>query len=106
VQKILRSKTSVTDIRSATIIDFSYASVLAIFAWLNNTPMSTTWAFLGLIAGREVAIATIDKVRPLPATLKIIGGDASKALFGLLVSVTLAVGLPRLAEAMHIAAGN
>jgi phosphate/sulfate permease len=106
VQKILRSKTSVTDIRSATIIDFSYASVLAIFAWLNNTPMSTTWAFLGLIAGREVAIATIDKVRPFPATLKIIGSDASKALFGLLVSVTLAVGLPRLAEVMHMSAGN
>lgn len=106
VQKILRSKTSVTDIRSATIIDFSYASVLAIFALVNNTPMSTTWAFLGLIAGREIAIATIDKVRPFPSTLKIVGLDAGKALFGLVVSVVMAVGLPRLAEAMHGAVGG
>jgi hypothetical protein len=98
VQRILRSKTNVVDIRSATIIDFSYASILALFAWVNNTPMSTTWAFLGLIAGREFAIATIDKIRPLGATMRINMSDAGKAAFGLVVSVVLAVGLPRLAQ--------
>ncbi|MEZ5920603.1 MAG: hypothetical protein R3C60_04540 [Parvularculaceae bacterium] len=100
VQKILRSKSNVTDIRSATIIDFTYASILAYFAYVSNTPMSTTWAFLGFIGGREIAIATIDKVRSPGATMKIIGMDAGKALFGLVVSVVLAVGLPRLAAAM------
>jgi len=100
VQKILRSKSNVTDIRSATIIDFTYASILAYFAYVSNTPMSTTWAFLGFIGGREIAIATIDKVRSPGATMKIIGMDAGKALFGLVVSVGLAVGLPRLAAAM------
>ena len=101
IQKILNSKTSVTDIRSATLIDFFYASILAYFAYVSNTPMSTTWAFLGFIGGRELAIATIDKVRSPGATLKIIGMDASKALFGLVISIGLAVGLPRLAAAMH-----
>lgn len=100
VQKILRSKSNVTDIRSATIIDFTYASILAYFAYVSNTPMSTTWAFLGFIGGREIAIATIDKVRSPGATMRIIGMDAGKALFGLVVSVGLAVGLPRLAAAM------
>jgi hypothetical protein len=100
VQKILRSKTSVTDIRSATIIDFTYASILAYFAYVSKTPMSTTWAFLGFIGGRELAIATIDKIRSPGATLKIVGTDAGKALFGLVISVGLAVGLPRLAAAM------
>jgi len=103
VQKILNSKTSVTDIRSATLIDFFYASILAYFAYVSNTPMSTTWAFLGFIGGRELALATIDKVRSPGATLKIIGMDASKALFGLAVSVGLAVGLPRLAATMTTA---
>lgn len=98
VQKILRSKTGVTDIRSATIIDFTYASVLWFFFTLNSTPMSTTWAFLGLIAGREFAIATIDRVRPVGATLRIVAVDAAKAAFGLVVAVVLAVGLPRLAQ--------
>ena len=104
VQKILRSKTSVTDIRSATIIDFTYASILAYFAWVSNTPMSTTWAFLGFIGGRELALATIDKVRAPSATFDIIARDAGKALLGLVISVGLAVGLPLLAKAMHQAA--
>ena len=101
VQKILNSKTSVTDIRSATLIDFFYASILAYFAYVSNTPMSTTWAFLGFIGGRELALATIDKVRAPGATIRIIGMDAGKALFGLVVSVGLAVGLPRLAAYLH-----
>lgn len=104
VQKILNSKTSVTDIRSATLIDFFYASILAYFAYVSKTPMSTTWAFLGFIGGRELALATIDKVRSPGATLKIIGLDASKALIGLGISVGLAVGLPRLAATITVAA--
>lgn len=100
VQKILRSKTSVTDIRSATLIDFTYASLLAYFAYVSNTPMSTTWAFLGFIAGRELAVATIDNVRSPGATAKIVVMDASKALIGLVISVGLAVSLPKLAEGM------
>ncbi len=100
VQKILRSKTNVVDIRSATIIDFTYASVLAFFAYVNNTPMSTTWAFLGLIAGREFAIATIDKIRSPGETFKIVASDAAKAAFGLVISVVMAVGLPRLAQTL------
>lgn len=98
VQRILRTKTSVSDIRSATIIDFTYASLLAYFAYVSKTPMSTTWAFLGFIGGRELAIATIDKIRSPGATLKIISMDAFKALIGLVISVGLAVSLPRLAE--------
>lgn len=100
VQKVLKSKTGVTDIRSATIIDFTYASILAFFFALNDSPMSTTWAFLGLIAGREFAIATIDKVRSTGATFRIVAIDAGKAAFGLIVSVVLAVGLPRLAQSL------
>jgi hypothetical protein len=100
VQKILRTKSNVVDIRSATIIDFSYASILAFFAYVNNSPMSTTWAFLGLIAGREFAIATIDKIRSPGETFKIVATDAAKAGFGLVISVAMAVGLPRLAQAL------
>lgn len=97
VQRILRTKTAVTDIRSATIIDFTYASLLFYFKELNNIPMSTTWVFLGLMAGREVAIATLDKVRSPGATFQIVFSDAGKAFFGLVISVILALGLPRLA---------
>ncbi|WP_425410423.1 hypothetical protein [Hyphococcus sp.] len=100
VQRILKTKTSVSDIRSATIIDFTYATLLFYFKEMNNIPMSTTWVFLGLIAGREFAIATIDKVRAPGDTAKIVGMDAAKALFGLVISVIMAIGLPLAAQAL------
>ena len=104
VQKILLTKTSVTDIRSATVIDFIYATLLYIFSgeleWLgiDKVPMSTTWVFLGLIAGREFSIATIDKVRSVGATAKIVGMDLAKATLGIVISVGLALSMPWLAQ--------
>lgn len=56
IQQIVKAKTNTVDIRSATIIDFLYALILLFFKELSNVPMSTTWVFLGLLAGREIAI--------------------------------------------------
>lgn len=54
IQKIVTSKTNTTDIRSATVIDFIYGIILLVFKEMNNVPMSTTWVFVGLLAGREL----------------------------------------------------
>lgn len=56
IQEIVRAKTNTVDIRSATIIDFLYALILLFFKEFSKVPMSTTWVFLGLLAGREIAI--------------------------------------------------
>ena len=56
IQKIVKMKTNVQDPRSATIIDIIYAFLLLYFINLNNVPMSTTWVFIGLLAGREIAL--------------------------------------------------
>jgi Co/Zn/Cd efflux system component len=56
IQKIVKSKTNTADIRSATMVDFVYGIVLLFFKEFSNVPMSTTWVFLGLLAGREIAI--------------------------------------------------
>lgn len=56
IQKIVKAKTNTVDIRSATIIDFLYAIILLFFKEFSKVPMSTTWVFLGLLAGREMAI--------------------------------------------------
>lgn len=106
VQRILKSKTNVTDIRSATIIDFTYACLLFYFKEMSNIPMSTTWVFLGLIAGREFAIATLDKIRSVGATAQIVGMDAAKALTGLVISVVLALSLPPLAQMLAAQVGG
>ncbi|WP_293610424.1 hypothetical protein [Ponticaulis sp.] len=98
VQRILKTKSNVTDIRSATIIDFLYATLLFFFKELNDLPMSTTWVFLGLIAGREYAFALTHKVVTLGAAVLDTFSDLGKAFIGLVISVDLAVGLPLLAQ--------
>ena len=45
------------DIRTATFIDAVYALLLFVFKEMNNLPMSTTWVFVGLMGGRELAMA-------------------------------------------------
>ncbi len=89
IQSIVKSKTNTQDIRSATIIDLTFAIILFFFKELNNIPMSTTWVFLGLLAGREIAIKYFG-YRSVPnATLKNLGFDLGKVFLGLGISVGL-----------------
>lgn len=94
IQKIVLAKTHTVDVRAATIVDLIYAVVLYYFKELNDVPMSTTWVFLGLLAGRELAIAFVTDLRERGVAALDVGSDAGKALIGLVISVVLAVGLP------------
>lgn len=94
IQKIVLSKTHTTDVRAATIVDLIYAIVLFYFKELNDVPMSTTWVFLGLLAGREMAISFVTALRERGAAMIDVGSDAGRALIGLIISIILAVGMP------------
>ena len=59
IQTVVLEKTGTRYARSATIINVIYAAVLFYFKELNDLPMSTTWVFVGLLCGRELAIATM-----------------------------------------------
>lgn len=98
IQKVVTSKTNTQDIRSATIIDFCFGIVLLLFKEWSKIPMSTTWVFLGLLAGREIAMSVRLQSRPMPETLRMVARDGMKVTAGLAVSVALAMGLPRVAE--------
>ncbi|WP_306252422.1 hypothetical protein [Parvularcula sp. IMCC14364] len=100
VQKILRAKTAVTDIRSATVIDFIYATLLFFFKEVSDIPMSTTFVFLGLIAGREYGFTIMTKAISYVKTSRLVLSDASKAVIGLVLSINMAVGLPFLAKSL------
>ena len=95
IQDIVRAKTNTADIRSATFIDFFYGIVLLVFKqnilglWDAKLPMSTTWVFIGLLAGREIAMAyRLDNKLTLDE-LKGIGMDLLKVFLGLAISVLL-----------------
>jgi hypothetical protein len=100
IQQVVTSKTNTHDIRSATIVDFVFGLILLVFKEWSRIPMSTTWVFLGLLAGREIAMAVRLQARPLPDTFRLIGRDGLKVATGLAVSVALALGLPPLADAL------
>ena len=53
-------KKNAQDPRSANIIDIIFALLLLYFIKLNNIPMSTTWVFIGILAGRELCIAQLE----------------------------------------------
>ena len=83
IQHIVLEKTGTRYVRSATIIDFCYALVLLVFREVSNVPMSTTWVFVGLLAGREFAVKRQGQVFPVVAK------DFSKMMVGLAVSIVI-----------------
>lgn len=91
IQKVVTSKTNTHDIRSATIVDLLYGVVLYFFKIQSNVPMSTTWVFLGLLAGRELAFAlSRTEATTFKRAFKLARKDIVKAGFGLGVSVIIA----------------
>jgi hypothetical protein len=102
IQSIVTEKSEVTDIRSASIIDFAYLIVLFVFKEMSNVPMSTTWVFIGLLGGRELAMRLSARVSnrqeaegtmSLRTTILMVVKDLSYATIGLLVSITLAIAI-------------
>ena len=96
IQDIINEKTNVADVRAATLVDLVYAVILFYFKMYNNVPMSTTWVFIGLLAGREFAIALgkHGKAKKRSAWLvrafRLARKDMFKAFAGLIVSLILA----------------
>lgn len=99
IQNIVTSKTNTADIRSATIVDFTYGIILLVFKSWSSIPMSTTWVFLGLLAGREFAIAYVSQLRKPKEVRNVVLNDMTKALIGLAVSLVLAFSAPYLKDA-------
>lgn len=91
IQKIVKMKTNVQDPRSATIIDIIYAFLLLYFINLNNVPMSTTWVFIGLLAGREIALYQRLRFESPKKMYKHIIKDLYKVTLGLIVSIVVVV---------------
>jgi hypothetical protein len=98
IQKIVLSKTNTTDIRAATLVDLFYGIILFIFKELNDIPMSTTWVFLGMLAGREIAIAYVAGLRSRMEAVWDVASDVIRAGIGLVISVILAIFLPAMAR--------
>lgn len=93
IQRIIVEKTGSRFIRSATIIDIVYAAILLIFKEMHNVPISTTWVFVGVLCGREFAIATTHANYKLGNVFPLVGRDFLKMMVGLAVSVAIVLAI-------------
>ena len=93
IQNIVKLKTNTQDVRSATIIDCVYACILLYFQNVNNIPMSTTWVFLGVLAGREIALYNRLRFITEKKVYKHLVKDFTKAIVGLAVSIAVVFAL-------------
>jgi hypothetical protein len=96
IQKIVNEKTRISDVRAATLTDLIYSLLLIYKLFISTIPMSTTWVFLGVIGGREIAVNFMRNKQGRKhntKAIKLIGKDMLAALIGLAVSVLLAIGV-------------
>lgn len=98
IQQVVSEKVRISDVRAATLIDFSYVLLLIYKLFISSVPMSTTWVFLGVIGGREIAVSLIRRKagkKHKVKALKMVGRDFSYAMIGLVISIMLAIGANR-----------
>ena len=93
IQQIVLEKHNTRYVRSATIIDGVYWLILFFFKELNDIPMSTTWVFVGLLCGRELAMATVTGKEKFKVVFPLIGKDFLKMMVGLAASVGVVLAI-------------
>ncbi|GBF42801.1 putative membrane protein [Leptospira ellinghausenii] len=90
IQQVVSEKSDIQWAKAATIVDLVYGSLLFFFQAISNIPMSTTWAFLGLLAGREIILNVITyKDLPYLDTFRKVGKDVVLATIGIVVSILI-----------------
>ena len=93
IQEVVSEKSRISDIRAATLVDLTYVILLIYKLFISTVPMSTTWVFLGIIGGREIAISLARNKKGKKHRKKagkMIFKDFAYAMIGLFVSVALA----------------
>ncbi|WP_452231383.1 hypothetical protein [Lacinutrix sp. MEBiC02595] len=89
IQEMVNQKVNTRNIRSATIIDLFYGIILFIYGNYNAIPMSTTWTFIGILAGREIAINYLLNKGKLKSSYQLIAKDFAKVSLGLAISISI-----------------
>ena len=93
IQNIVLEKHNTRYVRSATLIDLVYWLILWFFKELNDIPMSTTFVFIGLLMGREYAIATYTGKEKFKKVFPLVFKDFLKLMFGVVISIILVLGV-------------
>jgi hypothetical protein len=93
IQSIVRRKSGLHQPAASAALSLVYGSILGLLASRGREPLSTTWVFLGLLAGRELALRFSPGSRPLAAVAFDLGRDLALAALGLAVSLAVALAV-------------
>lgn len=98
IQQIVDEKTDLTDVRAATLVDLLYSLLLYYKLFESTIPMSTTWLFIGLLGGRELAISITKgkagkRIKASKKAFNMVVKDMIYALIGLFISLILALAI-------------
>ncbi|TVS04377.1 MAG: hypothetical protein EA413_09155 [Cyanobium sp. PLM2.Bin73] len=91
IQRMVQDKVNTSHLRSATLIDLLFGALLLALARFSPTPLSTTWVFLGLLAGRELGLLLRLRHRPALEVGAVLVGDLGKASLALALSLAVAL---------------
>lgn len=93
IQEVVEEKSAVADVRPAAVVDLVYGVILFYKMQASSVPMSTTWVFIGLLGGRELALTwwNTSPGRSMGGAARMVVRDLATVTFGLLMSLGLAV---------------
>lgn len=91
IQKIITQKSDVKNIKTAVIFNTLFSFMLLFIQHINNVPITSTWMFLGVLAGREIAISLntfhLNGALKYKNCLLKIWRDLSSAILGIILSL-------------------
>lgn len=92
IEKIIKEKKGSNNKKTTAIFNLLFAMILLYLQFFSNVPLTTTWVFLGLLAGRELAITYTElglfsSGRSTKVSLTKIIMDLNKAVVGVVFSL-------------------
>ena len=88
----MNEKSRIKDIPEATLVDLLFAVVLFVFKLYSKIPMSTTWCFIGLLAGRELALTIRQAGKTCKEAWWMSGKDLLFVTIGFIISLAVGTG--------------
>ena len=85
-KSIIDAKKGLNNPKTGSIINMVFSSIILAFQFISTTPIATTWAFIGLLSGREFALSMKKHGSVNKITILKILKDLSVLIYGLIVT--------------------
>lgn len=85
IQSIIDAKNGLDNPKTNSILNIAFSLIIFMFQYINTTPVATTWSFVGLLSGRELALSMKSNGVKRITLIKILR-DLSVLIYGLLIT--------------------